>query len=376
MYEGREKYEMQTTQNDVEIHRVSKSYGRNVVLNDIDLQIKQGELLTLLGPSGCGKTTTLNIIAGFIHPDQGELFIKGKKMNDVPSYKRELGMVFQSYSLFPHMTVYNNLAFGLKLRKLEKQVIQQKIEHALNLVKMTGLEERYPRELSGGQRQRVAIARALVVEPTLLLLDEPLSNLDAKLRHELRTEIKRMQKDVGVTTVFVTHDQDEALSMSDRIVLMNGGQIEQIGTPTEIYQRPESEFVFRFIGNSNYIEGIVMCVENHSYIVRLSETWLIKLPIEAVIGKDQSITEKDHVKLYIRPENICIFDERNEDADASTFLAKILQMNYLGSSWEIEVLFEAKQVLRIVCPKIKPNIAIGNEVWIGWNPSDMRITKT
>ncbi|MBY0121124.1 ABC transporter ATP-binding protein [Bacillus sp. S/N-304-OC-R1] len=365
---------MPNIQYDVDIQGVSMSYGKNTILNQIDLQIKQGELLTLLGPSGCGKSTTLNIIAGFLHPDQGELLIKGKKMNNVPSYKRDLGMVFQAYSLFPHMTVYENLAFGLKLRKIDKQVIAQKIEKALALVKMTGLEQRYPRELSGGQRQRVAIARALVVEPTLLLLDEPLSNLDAKLRVELRAEIKRMQKDVGVTTVFVTHDQDEALSMSDRIVVMNAGKIEQIGTPTEIYQNPASEFVFQFIGSSNCLEGTVTSIENEEFHIRINEKWNIQLPKDSIIGNAQ-IGVNDEVKLYIRPEQIHVGSSVTEKHHELTHLAKIVQMNYLGSAWEVEVLIEGEYAIKITCPEMNPAFAVGNEVVIGWKQSDMRMTK-
>lgn len=364
---------MQNIQYDVEIQSISMSYGKHTVLNSIDLQIQQGELLTLLGPSGCGKSTTLNIIAGFLHPNKGDLLIKGKKMNNVPSYKRDLGMVFQAYSLFPHMTVYDNLAFGLKLRNVDKKVMSEKIDRALALVKMTGLESRYPRELSGGQRQRVAIARALVVEPTLLLLDEPLSNLDAKLRHELRAEIKRMQKDVGVTTVFVTHDQDEALSMSDRIVVMNEGKIEQIGTPTEIYQKPASEFVFRFIGSLNCLEGTVIGIENEKYSLRLNEKWNIQLHRDSIIGQSQ-VAVNDKVKLFIRPEQIHIGSGEQGDKDL-THLAKIIQMNYLGSAWEVEVLIEGEYTLKITYPDMNPNFAVGNEVVIGWRQSDMRMTK-
>ncbi|CAM5211714.1 Spermidine/putrescine import ATP-binding protein PotA OS=Ureibacillus acetophenoni OX=614649 GN=potA PE=3 SV=1 [Ureibacillus acetophenoni] len=365
---------MLNNQYDVDIQGVSMSYGKSTVLDNIDLQIKQGELLTLLGPSGCGKSTTLNIIAGFLQPDQGELLIKGKKMNNVPSYKRDLGMVFQAYSLFPHMTVYDNLAFGLKLRKIDKKVIAEKIDRALGLVRMKGLEDRYPRELSGGQRQRVAIARALVVEPTLLLLDEPLSNLDAKLRVELRAEIKRMQKDVGVTTVFVTHDQDEALSMSDRIVVMNGGKIEQIGTPTEIYQKPATEFVYRFIGNSNCIEGTVASIENELFNIEINKGWKIQLPKESIIGQVQ-IGVNDVVRLYIRPENILIGNNAKGKNHEITHLAKIVQMNYLGAAWEIEVLVEGEYLLKITCPELNPSFAVGNEVNIGWSQSNMRMTK-
>ncbi|MBU8917661.1 ABC transporter ATP-binding protein [Bacillus sp. FJAT-29953] len=367
------------TTSDVTIRGVSKRFGTNVVLQNIDLDIKQGELLTLLGPSGCGKTTTLNAIAGFLDPDEGELYIKGKKMNGVPPYKRDLGMVFQTYSLFPHMTVYENLVFGLKLRKLKKDEMESRIKRALELVKLTGLEKRYPRELSGGQRQRVAIARALVVEPELLLLDEPLSNLDAKLRHELRAEIKRLQKEVGVTTIFVTHDQDEALSMSDRIVVMNQGKIEQIGTPTEIYQNPQSEFVFQFIGKSNRFEGLVVEADADHTDVEIEEGWVIKTKKDNVIGKDRTFHAHDVVNLYIRPELISIksVDQGLAAVDSELVQQKavIKQMNYLGSQWEIEVSVKGQHHVQIIGPTIQNSWSVGTEVLVEWKTSDIRLTK-
>ncbi|WP_423800890.1 ABC transporter ATP-binding protein [Neobacillus sp. SAB-20_R2A] len=367
------------TTSDVMIRGVSKRFGTNVVLQNIDLDIKQGELLTLLGPSGCGKTTTLNAIAGFLDPDEGELYIKGKKMNGVPPYKRDLGMVFQTYSLFPHMTVQENLVFGLKLRKLKKDEMEGRIKRALQLVKLTGLEKRYPRELSGGQRQRVAIARALVVEPELLLLDEPLSNLDAKLRHELRAEIKRLQKEVGVTTIFVTHDQDEALSMSDRIVVMNQGKIEQIGTPTEIYQNPQSEFVFQFIGKSNRFEGLVIEIDGDQMDVEIDEGWVIKTKKENVIGKDRTFHVHNAVNLYIRPELISIKAADQglgvADTDLVQQKAVIKQMNYLGSQWEIEVSVKGQHHVQIIGPMIENSWTVGTEVLVEWKTSDIRLTK-
>lgn len=359
---------------DVDIQQVSLNYGKTKVLKNINLQVEQGEFLTLLGPSGCGKSTTLNIIAGFLEPGEGEILIKGKKMNNVPSYKRDLGMVFQTYSLFPHMTVYDNLAFGLKIRKISKVEMKEKISNSLRLVKMNGLEDRYPKELSGGQRQRVAIARALVVEPTLLLLDEPLSNLDAKLRHELRAEIKRMQNDVGVTTIFVTHDQEEALSMSDRIVIMNDGNIEQIGTPTEIYQNPKTEFVFRFIGNSTKMEGTLTDINDSGYIVKLENNALIELAKDAYLGKEK-LSTNDKLNLYIRPEQSYIVTDNNKKMDL-VINAKISQMNYLGSSWEIEVQFiDFNQKVTIVTQEISEDLTVGSEVKVGWNQKNMKLSK-
>ncbi|WP_374723197.1 ABC transporter ATP-binding protein [Peribacillus tepidiphilus] len=364
---------MQAIKNDVEIKGAYKQFGSNVVLNGINLDVKQGELLTLLGPSGCGKTTTLNLIAGFLEADEGDVYIKGKKVTKVPPYKRDLGMVFQTYSLFPHMTVYENLDFGLKLRKVEKSEKEKKIARALELVKMSGLENRYPRELSGGQRQRVAIARALVVEPELLLLDEPLSNLDAKLRHELRTEIKRLQKEIGVTTIFVTHDQEEALSMSDRVVVMNAGKIEQISTPTSIYNHPDTEFVFNFIGKSNCFEGKIASVESRKISVQVDHD-IAHVDVKNIMGSDKACHAGDEVKLYIRPEKIHISSVQETSTSREFHKAKITQLNYLGTSWEVDVLLLGKP-LQILTPAFDSSWQPGSEVYVGWNPSDLMLIK-
>ncbi|MFE4349875.1 ABC transporter ATP-binding protein [Peribacillus butanolivorans] len=363
-----------TNKNDVEVKGAFKQFGSNVVLNGIDLEVKQGELLTLLGPSGCGKSTTLNLIAGFLDADQGEVYIKGNNVTKVPPYKRDLGMVFQTYSLFPHMTVYENLSFGLKLRKVGKAEQKKKISKALELVKMSGLENRYPRELSGGQRQRVAISRALVVEPELLLLDEPLSNLDAKLRHELRAEIKRLQKEIGVTTIFVTHDQEEALSMSDRVVVMNAGKIEQISTPTDIYNHPKTEFVFQFIGKSNCFEGKVSEVDKRRISVKIGDD-ITHVDADNIMGNDSNLKAGDEVKMYIRPEKVQIVPA--EETPLSLFdyhKAKISQINYLGTSWEINVLLQGKSV-QVLTSSFNSSWQNGSEVYIGWSPSEVMLVK-
>ncbi|MBD8135668.1 ABC transporter ATP-binding protein [Bacillus sp. CFBP 13597] len=360
--------------NDVEIKGAFKQFGANVVLNGIDLEVKQGELLTLLGPSGCGKSTTLNLIAGFLDPDRGEVHIKGNNVTKVPPYKRDLGMVFQTYSLFPHMTVYENLSFGLKLRKVGKAEQKKKISKALELVKMSGLENRYPRELSGGQRQRVAISRALVVEPELLLLDEPLSNLDAKLRHELRAEIKRLQKEIGVTTIFVTHDQEEALSMSDRVVVMNAGKIEQISTPTEIYNHPKTEFVFQFIGKSNCFEGNVSAIDKRKVAVMIGSD-ITHVDTNNIMGNASDLKTGDEVKLYIRPEKLQIVSLDEKSSSPLDFhRAKISQMNYLGTSWEINVLLQGKSI-QVLTSAFDSSWQNGSEVLIGWSPSEVMLVK-
>ena len=239
----------------VTLNDINVSYdGKTQILKGLNLEIGEGELVSLLGPSGCGKTTTLRVIAGFIIPSSGQLFVDTEEMTKVPVHKRNFGLVFQSYALFPHLSVYENVAFGLKLRKMEKAEMDRKIKEILEVCDLTEYAQRFPKQLSGGQRQRVALARALVIEPRLLLLDEPLSNLDAKLRLNMRVEIKRLQKKLGITTVFVTHDQEECFSISDKVAVMNGGVIEQFGTPEEIYSRPKTEFVARFIGFENFIQ--------------------------------------------------------------------------------------------------------------------------
>ena len=237
---------------------IEKHYATTVAVAGIDLDVGEGEFVTLLGPSGCGKTTTLALIAGFFPPTAGEIYLKGKPVADLPSFRRDIGVVFQDYALFPHMTAAENVAFGLKMRKVAPSARSRKrVADALDLVQLTGLGERRPLQMSGGQRQRVALARALVVNPTVLLLDEPLSNLDLKLREEMRVEIVAIQRRLGITTVFVTHDQSEALVMSDRIAVMNAGRIEQIGDPADIYERPATRFVAEFIGRMNLFGGVV-----------------------------------------------------------------------------------------------------------------------
>ncbi len=231
--------------------------GEVTAVNGVSLEIQQGYLVTLLGPSGCGKTTTLRLIAGFEFPNSGRILLDGNAINDLPPHRRDMSMVFQSYAIFPHLNVFENIAYGLNVQKRSRDEIKRRVARVLELVELTGLENRAPNQLSGGQQQRVALARALIMEPKVLLMDEPLSNLDAKLREQMRTEIRRIQKRLGITSVYVTHDQVEAMTLSDQVVVMNQGKIEQVGPPDEIYRRPRTRFVADFIGRANFVEGVV-----------------------------------------------------------------------------------------------------------------------
>ena len=248
-------------------------YGKVTALDRLNLTIKDGELVTLLGPSGCGKTTTLRSVSGFLKPDEGEIYIGNRNITDIPPEKRGIGLVFQNYALWPHMTVFQNLAFGLELRKVPLEEIKKRVRTVLSVVKLEGYEDRYPRQLSGGQQQRVALARAIILEPDILLLDEPLSNLDALLREQMRFEIAQIHKRLGITTLYVTHDQTEAMVISDRIVIMKDGKVMQDGKPEEIYLRPKNRFVAGFMGTTTFLEGRVQAVQGDTCVLETSEGW-------------------------------------------------------------------------------------------------------
>ncbi len=276
----------------IELKNIMKQYGGNTVLDNINLYIKQNEFLTLLGPSGCGKTTTLRLIGGFEEPTQGKIMFEEKDITKLPSYERQINTVFQKYALFPHLNVYDNIAFGLKIKKMPKNTIDEKVKEMLRLVNLKGFENRTIDSLSGGQQQRIAIARALVNEPKVLLLDEPLGALDLKLRKDMQIELKNMQKRVGITFIYVTHDQEEALTMSDTIVVMNEGRIQQIGTPVDIYNEPKNAFVAEFIGESNIIDGIM----HQDFLVEFSG-----VNFKCV---DKGFESKENIDVVIRPEDI------------------------------------------------------------------------
>ena len=310
---------------------IEKHYPSTVAVAGVDLDVAQGEFVTLLGPSGCGKTTTLGLIAGFFPPTRGEIWLKGRHVEGLPSFKRDIGVVFQDYALFPHMTVSENVAFGLRMRKVAGSDIGRRVTEALDLVKLTGLGDRRPLQMSGGQRQRVALARALVINPAVLLLDEPLSNLDLKLREEMRVEIAALQRRLRITTVFVTHDQGEALVMSDRIAVMNAGRIEQIGTPSDIYERPATRFVAQFIGRMNLIAGKV--TPSRGVVVQGGN--------ELAIGVDHDIPAGSDVHVAVRPERA---ELRTEPPSGGVALACTLrQVLYLGSTREFHVELDGGQ---------------------------------
>lgn len=307
----------------IDLKDIRVSYdNKNNILEGLNLSIQEGELVSLLGPSGCGKTTTLRVIAGFIEPRDGQFILDNEDLTKVPVHKRNFGLVFQSYALFPHLTVFDNVAFGLKLKKMDKAIIKEKVDAMIKVCDLEGLGDRFPKELSGGQRQRVALARALVVEPKLLLLDEPLSNLDAKLRVNMRIEIKRIQKKLGITTIFVTHDQEECFSISDRVAVMNKGVIEQYDTPEEIYAHPKTEFVARFIGFENFIP--LQKKTEHEYV-----------------GEDGTLFEVDnHVGnekclATIRPDDILV--ATSVDSDKNVLKGTVEVRTFLGKSYQYEV---------------------------------------
>ncbi|MDM0472248.1 spermidine/putrescine ABC transporter ATP-binding protein [Clostridium perfringens] len=306
--------------NIIELKGITKSYGKDTILDNLSLNIKKNEFLTLLGPSGCGKTTTLKIIAGFETADSGQVVFENNIINDIPPYERQLNTVFQKYALFPHMNVYENIAFGLKLKKMPKDVIDQKVKEMLKLVALEGYENRDIEALSGGQQQRVAIARALVNEPKVLLLDEPLGALDMKLRKGMQIELKRIQQKLGITFIFVTHDQEEALTMSDTIVVMNKGEIQQMGSPEDIYNEPANSFVAKFIGESNIVDGTMLNDFKVEFAGRIFDC------------VDKGFEKNEAIEVVIRPEDFEMV--KYEDGMLKGIVTSVI---FKGVHYEIEV---------------------------------------
>jgi putative spermidine/putrescine transport system ATP-binding protein len=347
------------------LRALAKRYGEGPsAVAGLDLDAERGEFLTLLGPSGCGKTTVLRMIAGLVPPSAGRIAVDGVDVTAVPTHRRNMGLVFQSYALFPHLTVARNLAFGLEMRGADKKTIARRVTESLALVRLAGLERRMPRELSGGQQQRVALARALVIEPAVLLLDEPLSNLDAKLREELRDEIRDIQRRLGITAVFVTHDQVEALTLSDRIAVMNAGRLEQVGTPAEIYERPASEFVAAFIGRTNRIAAIVASCDAGGSLL---EAGALRFTAPAVLPVGAKVTA------MIRPHRIRLTDGSSVAGEARNHLrARVRKVVFAGDVVQCEVASDGivLMVESQTASAAGAHPAVGDEVTAAWRPAD------
>ncbi|MEH2279258.1 MAG: ABC transporter ATP-binding protein [Nostoc sp.] len=311
---------------DVELRNVFKFFNQEPAVNGIDLDVRQGEFFSILGPSGCGKTTTLRLIAGFEIADAGKVLIQGQSMTNVPPYRRPVNTVFQSYALFNHLNVWDNIAFGLRLKKIRKSQIEARVEEALKLVKMESLRSRFPNQLSGGQQQRVALARALVNRPTVVLLDEPLGALDFKLRKEMQIELSNLHKDLGLTFVMVTHDQEEALSLSDRIAVMNQGKIEQVGTPSQIYERPQTSFVADFIGDTNLFSGEIVAIDSSN--VQISTKTGLSIVISRAEDTPSELSQA--VVVSVRPEKIQL-SLYPPNLPANSFEGRLVNVMYLGT---------------------------------------------
>lgn len=318
----------------MELVELTKRYGAVTAVDNLSLTVRAGEFLTLLGPSGCGKTTTLRMIAGFEQPTSGRIMIDGVDMGPVPPYQRPVNTVFQHYALFPHLTVYENIAFGLRVKKVAPEQIKARVGRVLEMLSLVGLEKRRPRQLSGGQQQRVALARALVGEPKVLLLDEPLGALDLKLRRQIQLEIKQLQSEIGITFIYVTHDQDEALALSDRVVVMRGGQIEQVGAPRQIYDMPASRFVAAFIGEANILEGKAVAAGGDGIAIEWEgRTLRARRPVRPVALGSQ-------VALIVRPEEIRLLrtdEEEEAEAASGALIGEVIDEVYGGSHVRITV---------------------------------------
>lgn len=318
---------------------ISKKFGNFQALDHVSIEAKDKELVTLLGPSGCGKTTTLRIIAGLIKPDTGRVYFGDQDVTDIPSHKRNIGFVFQKVALFPHMNVYKNIAFGLKMRKVPKEEIDKRVKEVLRLVGMEGFENRMPSQLSGGQAQRIEIARVLATDPDVLLLDEPLGHLDAKLRESLKYEIRRIQRETGKTAIFVTHDQAEAFAISDRIYVMSNGKVEQVGSPIELYLSPRSEFVAEFIGISNFLEGKILEISDKRLIIE-AENGLSLISNE--MPNIDEYSENERVLISIRPEDIEFIQSIQGNSEYNVFEGVIDEATFLGDTTRLLVTFGSK----------------------------------
>jgi len=357
---------------EVKLDGIGKSYGEQWVVRDVNLHIRRGEFFTFLGPSGCGKTTLLRIIAGFVFPDAGTVYLDGQPVNHVPPWQRNVGLVFQNYALWPHMTVFANVAFGLRERKVARSEIERRVMETLRQVDLQGTENRRPSQLSGGQQQRVALARTLVIQPRLLLLDEPLSNLDAKLRIDMRIELLKLQRDLGLTTIYVTHDQEEALALSTHIAVMNSGRIEQEGAPRQIYEQPASESVAAFVGKSNLFSGRVLQAKGGFIEVRTDDNLIIRAASHTSVVSPQ---RGDEMLLSVRPEAMEL-RASGSSVGTNQLTGQVAASAYQGTFIEYEVQLAARTLkTHTVNPKGKALFRSGQEVTVTFAADDVVIVR-
>ncbi len=343
----------------VSLQNISKDYGQFTALHPLDLEIEKGEFITLLGPSGCGKTTTLRLVAGFLLPTGGKIFIGGKDVTRIPPQKRQIGMVFQDYALFPHLTVRENIAFGLVERGVERARIAARVEELLQLIRLPQVGDRYPGEISGGQQQRVAVARAVAHPPEVLLMDEPLGALDLKLRETMQIEIRSLQQSLGITSIYVTHDQHEAMTMSDRIAIMNNGRIEQIASPQEIYRNPATRFVAEFVGRVNIIDGTIEAGAGDLSVLRTASG---NLKVPAGSGKDGAGARL----LAVRPEKIRVVPGPEQAADENVVRATVTQAMFVGTHWAVDVRLDGNESWTLNYPDNLDAPQPGTELFLAW----------
>ena len=358
-----------STKNYIKIKNLSKSFGDVEVLKNINLEVEEGEFFSLLGPSGCGKTTLLRILAGFEYPSEGEVFFDDANVTSLPPNLRPSNMVFQNYAIFPHINVQRNIEFGLRKENLSKAEMGERVENALKMVQLEGYENRYSNQLSGGQRQRIALARALVKQPKVLLLDEPLGALDKKLREEMQIELRNLQKSLGITFIFVTHDQEEAMTMSDRIAVMDEGNILQVSPPREIYHNPKNKFVSQFIGNINILDADLKSIANDIISISVDGFGLMQLK------NHQNIIESDQVNIAIRPEEINISKVSDSNYDCN-FMGKVKNISFYGESTYFYIqLDNSEKILMVSKNESKETFSENDSCFVNFNSTNLKIIK-
>lgn len=353
----------------LQIRDLNFCYGEKPVLKNFSLDVEEGEFVSLLGPSGCGKTTALLLVAGFERPDSGVIAVGGEVLNDIPAYQRNMGMVFQNYALFPHMSVIDNVAYGLRQRKIKKAEAYKAAEEALHLVRLHGMEQRSPKQLSGGQQQRVALARAIVIKPRLLLLDESLSALDRKLRMEMQVELRKIQREVGITTLFVTHDQEEALTLSDRVALMRDGSVVQYDRPAVIYEQPRDSFVAGFLGKANFLKGIIRSAEGEAYQLQLESGKLVQF------RASQRLPIGELVMIAVRPEKVTFSTSPSTETPIPGVVSLV---TYAGgvTQYAVQALDQEWLIQSQNTSTSGAMLALGDTIWFGWKPENTLVLES